>query len=127
MREDAEKLINQFKIFLNDLKEISFKERDEKTKQLEEVQKAIANLEKATISIPAELRNLKSKLEIQLEKMKGSNELFDFLTSELKEILDTISELKTSLKTPKPTKFPKVVFEDDVAGMRPSVRAGRRE
>ena len=66
MKKRAEELIKYLKELINENKLAETKEREEKAKQLLEIENAISNLEKSTIPVPQELRNLKDKLSLEV-------------------------------------------------------------
>ena len=93
---------------------------------MNEIEAAISNLERATISVPEELKCLKNKISVNLQKKKDQDHILDYLKCELRELLDSIEGDKTIIAPVENRKIPKVIFEDDEFSIRPSVRASKR-
>ncbi len=126
MKENAEKAINKLKYLVKECRELAAREQKELIAQLKEIENAITNLERSTIPIPEELKNLKNKLLVNLQKKRDQDYTIDYLKYELKELLTSIEKDKTISEAVNNKKLPKVIIDDDEGSIRPSVRASIR-
>ena len=126
MKENAERAISQIKILVNECRDLAIREQKELIAQLEEIENAITNLERAAISVPQELKSLKNKISVNLQKKQDQDHTLDYLKFELKELLTSIEEDKTIIAPMNNKRLPKVIIDDDAGSIRPSIRAAKR-
>jgi translation initiation factor 2B subunit (eIF-2B alpha/beta/delta family) len=126
MKENAERAISQIKILVNECRDLAIREQKELIAQLKEIENAITNLERAAISVPQELKSLKNKISVNLQKKQDQDHTLDYLKFELKELLTSIEEDKTIIAPMNNKRLPKVIIDDDEGSIRPSIRAAKR-
>jgi len=91
MKEIAQQLISKLAELIDSAQDhLSNHELDEKRKQLHAVNKTIQQLERQKVSIPDDLRNLKTSLISELNETDHADEALRFIDKELNGILDKI-------------------------------------
>ncbi|MBD3287760.1 hypothetical protein GF337_03060 [candidate division KSB1 bacterium] len=126
MKDNAERAINKLKILVRECKELAAREQNELIAQMNEIETAISNLERATVPVPEELKGLKNKISVNLQKKKDQDHTLEYLKSELREMLASIEGDNSVIVRTENKKSPKVIFEDDEFSIRPSMRAAKR-
>jgi len=109
MKQKAEQIINELKDFIERLSNSNGPDVDQKRKQLHAINKTIQQLKRQNVSIPDDLRNLKTSLISELDETDHADETLRFIDKELNEILDEIGisarKVKKSSNSPgKPRK-----------------------
>jgi hypothetical protein len=100
MKDKAEHIIEQLKELVQNLQQDSSgPELDEKRKQLAAIEKSVRQLQNGGVSIPDEIRNLKSKLVNELTEADQAEQALELIVAELTKILKELGLSITRTKT----------------------------